>query len=99
METDISKSLVKSLQRAKNLSVVEIRLSDSEHRPGRLPDTLAKLEAWKTCFIDVLKNSPSKDRKFLRWNVAQLPTGSVRTRYFWEVLEAGELGVLSGPPL
>ena len=27
------------------------------------------LEVWKTYLVEVLKNSPSKERKFLRWRV------------------------------
>ena len=99
MERDITKHLVKDLQQAKNLSVVEIHLSDSQSNSERLPDTLAELETWKTCLIDVLKSSPSKERKFLRWNVAQRVLRSADVPYVWEVLRAGELEVLSGPPL
>lgn len=90
-----ARHLVKYLEQAKNLSVVEIHLADPEHYLGEVPTVLAKLEVWKTGFIEVLMKSPSKGRKFLRWNVTQLTLQPVSDRYVWEVLEAGELEVLS----
>ena len=67
------------------------------HYSGQFPDALAELETWKRYLIDFLKDSPSRDRKFFRWNVAQLTEKSSGIRRAWKVLEAGELEALSGP--
>ena len=97
LEDDTAKHLVRYLQQAKDLAVVEIHLSGPGLRSRQPPDELARLEAWKPRFIDVLKNSPSKNRKFLRWNLVRLTMQPGDPRYMWEVLEAGELEVLPGP--
>jgi len=90
------KRLVKPLRRAKNLSVVEVDLAELD-RFSRSPDVLAQLEAWKTGIVDVLKNSPSKDRKFLRWNVAQIGQALSDDCYVRRVVEAEVLEVLAEP--
>ena len=51
-------------------------------------------EACKAGFVDVLKNSPSKDRKFLRWKLTQFYKRPVDDRYIHEVIEVEELEVL-----
>ena len=68
--------------------MVEIRLSDTF---TRFPGSLAKLETWKSRLVDVLKDSPSKDRKFLRWNTPQV---DYDVSYAGEIALAGELEVL-----
>ena len=63
---------------------------------GGDPELLGKRKAWKAGLIDVLKNSPSKDRKFLRWNLIEVqPLGDYD---IFEVLaESEELEVLPEP--
>jgi len=53
-------------------------------------------KGWKVSFIDVLKNSPSKNRKFLRWTVIRWQR--IDYNYLREVVEAGELEVLPQSP-
>ena len=79
------------LRRAEHLAVVEINLIEyyggaSETPPGVFKE---RRRAWKKGLVDVLKSSPSKERKFLRWTV---------TRDFSRItlentLEKGELEV------
>lgn len=89
--------LVKPLRQAKNLSIVEVHLADPKDSYTESPGVLAGLEAWKAGLVDVLKNSPSKDRKFLRWNVAQVCQAPSDNCYVREVVEAEELEVLTKP--
>jgi len=88
--------ILKPLRQANNLSVVEIWLVEGSNPfEDALSLLLAKRNTWKTEFIDALKNSPFKGRKFFRWNAAKTRASSGRDyRYFREVLEAGELEVL-----
>ena len=48
-----------------------------------------EMKAWKKHLIEVLEDSPSKERKFLRWRVYETQ----------EVVEEGELEVLPGTSL
>jgi len=70
---------------------VEIRVTG--HRDD--PRFLEGAEVWKAGLIDVLKNSPSEDRKFLRWTLARSYRRLVDNRIIDEVVEAEELEVLS----
>ena len=67
----------------------------SETKRRRLrAKTKVDLKAWKRDVIEVLKGSPSKDRKFLRWKVYK---GERRYRNSTGFLvEEGELEVLPG---
>ena len=51
------------------------------------------LKAWKERLIEVLKDSPSKERKLLRWEVCE-KRRSYSFGYLDVVLEEGELEVL-----
>ncbi|KAF9645681.1 hypothetical protein BDM02DRAFT_3189524 [Thelephora ganbajun] len=91
-----SDEVVKHLREAKHLSVVEIHLA--EYVEGRLDQSsnvLGRRKAWKACLIDVLKNSPSRDRKFLRWKVAKIYSQPDEKRLVREIVETEELEVLS----
>ena len=83
-------NIINHLRQARNLSVVEIRLTG--HRED--PRFLEEREVWKAGLIDVLKNSPSKDRKFLRWNLVQIYRRLADNRLIHEVVEAEVLEVL-----
>lgn len=78
---------------------MQFRLICVVDSPGQTLHSLGGWEAWKTGLIDVLKNSPSKDRKFLKWDIVRLwlqpfdNDGYTRT-----VVEAGEMEVLPEPP-
>ena len=50
------------------------------------------LETWKRHLIEVLKDSPSKERKFLRWKVTEVPNFTYP--HHDVVVEVGELEVL-----
>ena len=55
------------------------------------------LGVWREHLIQVLKNSPSKGRKFARWEA------SARYKHYWivsfDIVERGELEVLPERPL
>jgi len=83
---------VKYLRQAKNLSVVEIHLV--EYDDGRFtqpPNFLERRKAWKAGLVDVLKKSPSRDRKLLRWKVARIYRKPLDRCLAREVVEAEEL--------
>ena len=68
-----------------------------ENLPGQPVDLRRK--AWKKALIDVLKKSPSEDRKFLRWEITRYAPHPVDGRAVNEVLEAGQMEVLPEPSL
>lgn len=65
--------------------------TDATNRRFLRAETEADLKVWKRGVIEVLKDSASKDRKFLRWRVygGICNPGSA-------LLEEGELEVLPG---
>jgi len=75
----------KHLRRAEHLSVVEFDLVESQEKRSDQPQDVLeeKMNVWKRGFADVLKDSPSKDRKFLRWRIV----------YTNDIMENGELEV------
>ena len=91
--------LVKPLRQAKNLSIVEVHLADPKDGSMEPPGVLAALEAWKAGIVDVLKNSPCKDRKFLRWNVARACRAPSDNCFVRDVVETEVLEVLTKPSL
>jgi len=72
---------------------VETRLIGNKGSLGEDPELLGKRKAWKAGLTDLLKNSPSKDRKFLRWNFIQINEQPVDGCYVREVAETEELEV------
>jgi hypothetical protein len=52
-------------------------------------------DAWKQGFIEVLKNSPSKDRKFIRWRAIHKYRGTNPVRLLYKVWDSGEMEVFS----
>lgn len=58
----------------KKLAIVDIELIRSAFEPGDEPGHYTKwstiaLRAWKVHSIEVLKDSPSAERKYFRWEV------------------------------
>jgi len=89
-----SDEVVEYLRQAKHLSVVEIHLI--EHKDGYFaqpPNLLERRAAWKKGLVDVLKKSPSRDRKVLRWKVAKIYWQPLDRCLAREVVEAEELEV------
>jgi len=90
--------VLKHLRQAKHLAVVEVDLIEDHCGPFKdPPDVLEeKRNAWKRGFIDVLKDSPSKDRKFFRWWIAHtrwIPRPNLPPSSSYDVVEKGELEV------
>lgn len=86
-----SDEIVKLLRQAEHLSVVETHFI--EHR-DKYSGKLERRKAWKAGLVDVLKNSPSEDRKFLRWKVSQIHPRATDRFAVHEVVEIEELEVL-----
>lgn len=64
-----------------------------DSRPN-LAGAARDLKAWKKRIIQILKDSPSAERKFLRWKIWK------KTSYHtWEDVEEGELDVKLDMPL
>jgi len=81
--TQIDATAVENLQSSEHLAVVELdflvspALSDRKDAPkrGRLwAQTETGLKVWKRDVVKVLRGSPSKKRKLLRWKVYETQT-------------------------
>ena len=57
------------------------------------------LNAWKAHLIQVLKDSPSEERKFVRWMVSERYTSPDTFGCNLVAVESGELEVLPETPL
>lgn len=92
----------------KHLAIVKIDLTThiysqdepwmAEHRRRRI-QIKTDLNAWKVHLIQVLKDSPSEERKFVRWRVSEKYTIPHRGKRNLAVVEKGELEVLPERPL
>jgi hypothetical protein len=65
----------------------------------RRAETEAYLKLWKVHLVQVLKDSPSKERKFLRWKISEKEMPYGVTEYTVVLAESGELEVLPGTSL
>jgi hypothetical protein len=90
-----SEQVFKHLRRAEHLSVVEFDLVKDRSSPFEYPpDVLeGEMNAWKRGFTDVLKDSPSKDRKHLRWRIVHTNPFAMTQNY--DIVESGESEVFS----
>ena len=86
----------KSLRQAEHLAAVEIRLYENQDSRTPLCVWEERRRVWKRGLIEILKNSPSKERKFLRWTVTSTsgPFG-----YRERISKSGELEVYPGTSL
>jgi len=64
----------------------------SHKTPSHQESIVRDLEAWKRYLVEVLRDSPSKERKFLRWRVRE----HWNHGFIWYTIdvEEGELEVL-----
>ena len=65
----------------------------AEHR-RRKAQIETDLNAWKVHLVQVLQDSPSKERKFVRWKVSERYTPYDVSECNLVVVESGELEVL-----
>ena len=87
---------IKELRRLKHLAVVDVELDEAlDYEP---PNAVAR-ETWKQELISLLKNSPSAERKFLRWKVAQSYMRTDGRGRVYEVVVNEKLEVLPETPL
>jgi len=81
---------IKELRRLEHLAVVNVELEERKARePADAADRVKARMIWKRELVGLLKDSPSTERKILRWKIAQ---SSLRTRTY-EVVEDEELEV------
>ena len=59
-----------------------------EKYKSHLAGAVRDLEAWKKCLIQVLEDSPSGERKFLRWKARKPDEADL---FGWVKVEEGEL--------
>jgi len=88
------RGLIKDLRRLKHLAVVDVELDERRDcRPADAADRERERKAWKRELVNLLKDSPSTERKFLKWTVTK---SHLRTVFGWayEVVESEELEVL-----
>ena len=96
----------KHLPSLKHLAVVEIDLTTyiyTSEQPGKgrytvrsAPTFKDDLDAWKALLIRILRESPSKGRKFVRWRGVERYTGD---HPYLVVAESGELEVFPERPV
>ena len=91
------------LQSLKRLNIVEIDLIAYPPSPDvvgpfergrRRAQIKTDLNTWKALLIRALKDSPSKERKLVRWKVSERNVVVFPFEYYFEDLESGELEVL-----
>lgn len=78
----------------KHLSVVEVDLEEERDRKPLGGFWEKGREIWKGELIGLLKDSPSTDRKFLRWKVVQSYRNPHGVGRGYDVVETEELEVL-----
>lgn len=83
---------IKRLRQLKYLAIVGVDLS--ERKDNEPPETVQEREIWRRELISILKDSPSKDRKILRWRVVQSYRHPGTIRLLYDVVEDEELEVL-----
>jgi len=87
---------IKELRQLKYLTGVDVEFKEERDRePGDAADREKGRKMWKRELVNLLKDSPSPERKFLRWKIIQsrFPTNG---GYGWshEVVENEGLEVL-----
>lgn len=88
------------LRKLKHLAIIEvdsiehnfIEQENNVHDPSRYASEDVRIN-WKRDFIGVLKDSPSRDRKLLRWKVIRRRDCMPPIIEFYEFLESGEMEV------
>lgn len=82
---------VKHLRQLKHLAVIDVNLYEERGLPKAIREQTRKI--WKREFIGLLKDSPSTDRKILRWKVVQGRSCHLTGRLEYDAVEAEELEV------
>ena len=84
---------IEHLRQLEHLSIIDIDLS--ERKDDELLGAVREKarETWKKRFIGLLKDSPSTDRKFLRWKVVQSYQRPNSFYHAYDVVETEELEV------
>jgi len=83
---------VKHLRQLKHLAVVDVDLAEGNSSPEAVREEAR--EIWKRELTSLLKDSPSTDRKFLRWKVVQSRPRIIGIGRVYDIVENEELEVL-----
>jgi len=87
---------IKELRRLEHLAVVDVELEEAlDHEPA----TAVSRATWKRELISLLKNSPSAERKFLKWKIAQSYMRADGRGRVYEVVVNEKFEVLPETPL
>lgn len=98
LQTD--SALIKELRRLKHLAVVDVELEEGKGRePADELEREKRRKVWKGELISLLKDSPSTERKFLRWKITQSYLRTDGRGRAFEVMLNEELEVLPETPL
>lgn len=82
---------IKHLRQLKHLAIIDLNLYEETELPK--VDREQTRKTWKREFIGLLKDSPSPDRRILRWKVVQGRLCHLNGRFEYDVVEAEELEV------
>lgn len=86
---------IKKLRQLTHLDLIEADLDEAmDYKPLQHEGAREKARKdWKREFVDLLKDSPSTDRKVLRWKVVQSYPHPVRAGRAYDIMETEELEV------
>jgi len=86
--------LVGELRQLNHLAVVDVELEEAKDRePVDGLDLEKGRKVWRSQLISILKDSPSTERKFLRWKIVQSFVRADRRGRAYEVVVKEELEV------
>ena len=89
---------IKALRRLEHLAVVDVELEEAVDREP-VDDIEKGRKTWRRELISLLKDSPSTERKFLRWKIAQSYLRTDGRGRAYEIVVNEELEVLPETPL
>jgi hypothetical protein len=87
---------IECLRQLKYLTVVDVDLEEEkDYEPPDAAGWENARKIWKRKLIDLLRDSPSTERKFLRWKISQsYPRADGGRGRAYDVVESEELEVL-----
>lgn len=92
--SQFSTESIDPLRWLKHLAVVDVDLEEGQdYEPPIVMDWEKARKVWKGKLIGFLKDSPSTDRKVLRWRISHSYRGGEFLRWRYHVVENEELEV------
>jgi hypothetical protein len=90
LESQSDREQFKLFRKLKHLAVIDIDLAQETDHPAGWESTRA---TYKRELVRILKDSPSRERKFLRWKVVQRRARALDDDRPYDVVEKEELEV------